>query len=118
MLRSMELLLGLPPMSQYDAAAMPMYAAFGTEAKVAPFTAIAPMVDTRAVNQKTAWGGKASGRMDFSEPDRAPMLALNEIIWKSVRGTDSVMPAPVHRFRPLIELADDEGEPEDRPRRR
>ncbi len=117
MLRSMELLLGLPPMSQYDAAAMPMYAAFGTEAKVTPFMAIPPMVDIKAVNQKTAWGAKASGRMDFSEPDRAPMLALNEIIWKNVRGTDSVMPAPVHRFRPLIELADDD-EPEDRPRRR
>jgi hypothetical protein len=117
MLRSMELLLGLPPMSQYDAAAMPMYAAFGTEAKVTPFTAIPPMVDIKAVNQKTAWGAKASGRMDFSEPDRAPMLALNEIIWKSVRGADSVMPVPVHRFRPLIELADDDDEKEDRPRR-
>jgi hypothetical protein len=94
-----------------------MYAAFGTEAKVTPFTAIPPMVDIKAVNQKTAWGAKASGRMDFSEPDRAPMLALNEIIWKSVRGADSVMPVPVHRFRPLIELADDDDEKEDRPRR-
>ncbi len=118
MLRSMELLLGLPPMSQYDAAAMPMYAAFGTEAKVTPFKAIAPLVDTKAMNQRTAWGAKASGRMDFSEPDRAPMLALNEIIWKNVRGAESVMPAPVHRFRPLIELAGDDDEPEDRPRRR
>lgn len=108
MLRSMELLLGLPPMSQYDAAAIPMYAAFGTEAKAIPFTAIPPMVDTKAINQKTAWGTKASGRMDFSEPDRAPMLALNEIIWKSVHGVGSVMPAPVHRFRPLIEMNDDE----------
>jgi hypothetical protein len=118
MLRSMELLLGLPPMSQYDAAAMPMYAAFGTEAKVTPFTVIPPMVDIKAVNRKTAWGGKASERMDFSEPDRAPMLALNEIIWKSVRGADAVVPAPVHRFRPLIELADDDDEPEDHPPRR
>ena len=108
MLRSMELLLGLPPMSQYDAAAMPMYAAFGTEAKAAPFTAIPPMVDTKALNQKTAWGSKASGRMDFSEPDRAPMLALNEIIWKSVHGVDSAMPAPIHRFRPLIEMNDED----------
>jgi len=108
MLRTMELLLGLPPMSQYDAAAMPMYAAFGTEAKVTPFTALAPRVDLRARNPKNAWGAKASARMDFSEPDRAPMLALNEIIWKSVKGADSVMPAPVHRFRPLIELADDD----------
>ncbi len=40
MVRSMELLLGLPPMSQYDAAAMPMYASFGTEADATPFTVI------------------------------------------------------------------------------
>jgi len=36
--------------------------------------------------------------MDFSEPDRTPMFALNEIIWKNVKGPDSVMPLPVSRF--------------------
>src|ERR1700748_2697327 len=50
--RSMELLLGLPPMSQYDAAAMAMYASFGTTAEATPFTAIAPMVDVNAKNVK------------------------------------------------------------------
>ncbi len=46
---------------------------------------------------------KQSSKMDFSDVDRAPMHALNEIIWKSIKGEDSVMPAPVHRFRPLID---------------
>ena len=36
--------------------------------------------------------------MDFSEYDRTPMFALNEIIWKSVKGADSEMPLPVRRF--------------------
>jgi hypothetical protein len=34
----------------------------------------------------------------FEEVDLAPMFALNEIIWKSVRGADSEMPLPVHRY--------------------
>src|SRR6201999_620855 len=50
MLRSMELLLGLPPMSQYDAAAMPMYASFSTTPLATPFNAIQPQIDTNAKN--------------------------------------------------------------------
>jgi hypothetical protein len=42
-------------------------------------------------------------KMDFSDYDRVPMQALNEIIWKSVRGADSPMPPPVHRYRPIID---------------
>jgi hypothetical protein len=33
---------------------------------------------------------------DFTKEDAAPDLALNEAIWKSVRGADAVMPAPVN----------------------
>jgi hypothetical protein len=36
--------------------------------------------------------------MDFSDYDRAPMFELNEVIWKSIKGVDSEMPLPVHRF--------------------
>src|SRR5262249_56188030 len=45
MVRSIELLLGLPPMSQYDAAAMPMYSSFGTEAQTTPFSSRPAEVD-------------------------------------------------------------------------
>jgi hypothetical protein len=44
--------------------------------------------------------------MNFKEVDRAPMHALNEILWKSIKGKDSAMPTPVHRFRPLIDVAE------------
>jgi YVTN family beta-propeller protein len=106
MLRSMELLLGLPPMSQYDAAAMPMYASFGTAPEVTPFTVIQPQIDVNAKNTKDSYGAAASSRMDFSDVDRAPMHALNEIIWKSIKGADVPMPAPVHRFRPLVDATE------------
>lgn len=58
MLRSMELLLGLPPMSQYDAAAMPMYASFGITAVVTPFNVIQPLVDQNAKTTKDSYGAK------------------------------------------------------------
>jgi hypothetical protein len=99
MLRTMELLLGLPPMTQFDAAATPMYNAFSEKADLAAYTHIPPRVDVTTKNLATAWGAKASMEMDLDEIDRAPMQEFNEIIWKSVRGADSPMPPPVHRFR-------------------
>ncbi len=104
MVRTMELLLGLPPMSQYDAAATPLYATFGTEPDLTPYAALPAQVDVNAKNLATAWGAAASAKMDFGDVDRAPMHQLNEIIWKSVRGIDSSMPPPVHRYRGLIDV--------------
>jgi hypothetical protein len=106
MVRSMELLLGLPPMSQYDAAAMPMYAAFGTTPISTPFDVIKPLIDVNVKNTKDTYGAKQSSTMNFKEVDRAPMYALNEIIWKSIKGSDSAMPPPVHRFRPLVDASE------------
>jgi hypothetical protein len=104
--RSIELLLGLPPMSQYDAAAMPLYAAFGDKPEITPFNVISPQIDVNAKNTETSYGSGASSKMDFSDVDRAPMHALNEILWKSIKGADSPMPSPVHRFRPLVDAGD------------
>ncbi len=98
MLRTIELLLGLPPMTQYDASAPPMYASFTTRADLRAYTAAAPTWDINEKNTALAWGAKASMEMELDEVDQAPMHALNEIIWKSAMGAESVMPAPVHRF--------------------
>jgi len=100
MLRTMELLLGLPPMTQFDAAATPMYASFGTTADPAPYQKKDSEVDLNARNTSRAYGAKRSKEMDFDDVDRAPMYALNEILWKSIKGARSPMPAPVHRYVP------------------
>lgn len=108
MIRTMELLLGLQPMSQYDAAATPMYNALDNVADLTPFDHVEAQVDLNEMNPENAPGAKVSMRMDFSAPDLAPMFALNEVVWKSVRGEDSAMPLPVHRFHaadPLVHLA-------------
>jgi YVTN family beta-propeller protein len=102
MLRSIELLLGLPPMSQYDAAATPMYESFGTEANLTPFNLMQPQIDLNVKNTEKSYGARLSSKMNFKEWDEAPMGQLNEILWKSIKGADSPMPSPVHRFRPLI----------------
>ncbi|MEZ5355575.1 MAG: bifunctional YncE family protein/alkaline phosphatase family protein [Bryobacteraceae bacterium] len=98
MLRTIELLLGLPPMSQFDAAATPMYNALSATPDPTPYTHSKPALDMDEKNTVTAWGARESLEMDFSDVDLAPMFALNEIIWKSVKGADSPMPLPVHRF--------------------
>lgn len=103
MVRTMELLLGLPPMTQFDAAAMPMYASFGTTPDLTPYTLENPRVDVNARNPRGAPGAKVSLSMDFSDYDLTPMFELNEVIWKSVRGADSEMPLPISRFHLRLE---------------
>ncbi len=99
MLRTMELLLGLPPMSQYDAAATPMYVTFGANADATPFNHLPAEVDLNAKNNQRAWGARQSKKMDFDDVDRNNPSLLNEIIWRSVKGADSPMPLPVHRYQ-------------------
>ncbi|MEA3364038.1 MAG: glutaminyl-peptide cyclotransferase [Candidatus Hydrogenedentes bacterium] len=98
LLRTMELILGLQPMSQYDAASNAMFACFTDTPDLTPYNHIEPKIDIQELNTKTAWGAEESMKMDFSDYDRTPMFPLNEIVWKSVKGPDSEMPVPVHRF--------------------
>ena len=106
MLRTMELILGLEPMSQYDAAATPMYNAFQPTADTTPYKALPARVRTDERNTSTAWGAEASMRMNLREADLAPELELNEIIWRSVRGANSPMPPPVRAAFVLPRRAD------------
>ncbi len=95
MLHTIELILGLQPMTQFDAAALPMYNSFQRTPDLRPYTALPAQVDLNEHNGKTAWGGKLSDKMDFTKEDAADDLLLNEIVWRSVRGADHPMPAPV-----------------------
>jgi hypothetical protein len=96
MLRTIELILGLKPMSQFDAAAAPMFAAFQAKPDLTAYTALPARVDINQLNTKVTWGEKVSRTMDFTKEDAADDLLLNEVIWRSVRGENSHAPAPVH----------------------
>ena len=110
MLRTMELILGLPPMSQLDAAATPMYNAFQATPVLVPYKARPSRMDLTEKNAVNAWGAAASARMYLAEADLAPERELNEIVWKSVRGPASVMPPPVRAafVKAVPKGADDE----------
>ena len=95
MLRTMELILGMEPMSQFDATAMPMLASFGAESDTRPYVALPARVDLYARNTEGAWGWELSEGMNFAKEDAADDLLLNEVIWRSVRGPEVAMPAPV-----------------------
>jgi hypothetical protein len=94
-LRTMELILGVPPMSQYDAAATPAYNAFQATPDLTPFTQLEARVSIDEKNDQRAWGAEASMRMNLAEADMAPERELNEILWRSVKGAHAPMPPMV-----------------------
>ena len=106
-LHSMEQLLGIPPMNQYDAVATPIGDFDTTASNGVPYAATLPSAailgelapnDTKSALLPLE---KLTAKMDFVHPDSAPAGLLNEIIWKSVKGVDSKMPAPRHVRLPL-----------------
>jgi YVTN family beta-propeller protein len=108
MLRTMELILGLDPMSQFDAAARPMWASFTGRPDLTPYRALPARIDLKAANPATAWGADVSEKLDLSREDAADDLIFNEIIWKAVKGPDSPMPPPVRAAFVVPEVEDEE----------
>jgi len=113
LLRTMELILGLEPMTQFDAAALPLYDSFTATADTAPFKHLPAQVDLNEVNKPGAYGAKLSANFDFSREDAADDLLLNEVVWRSVRGANSPMPAPVRAGFVFVKTEDEDDEDHD-----
>jgi DNA-binding beta-propeller fold protein YncE len=98
-IRTMEMLLGLPPMNNNDAFASAITSLFTGPGDQIPFT-----VDTAnrengliyKTNAATAVGAKESLKMDFTHEDRADARKLNVILWRDAKG-DAPIPAQVMR---------------------
>src|SRR5262249_28659781 len=97
MLRTMELILGLSPLSQYDAAAKPMFASFTDRPDLKTYEHEPARIDLGAKNGSLAYGAERSNRMDFSEYDKIDDFELNEILWRAVKGADAPLPPAVRR---------------------
>jgi hypothetical protein len=82
-------------MSQFDAAATPMYASFQSRADLTAYVHEVPDADLKEKNKSTAWGAKLSETFDLTKEDAVDDLIFNEVIWRAVKGADSPMPAPV-----------------------
>ena len=97
MIRTMELILGLPPLTQYDAGATPMFNSFSTVPTPTSYQTLTPKVDLIAKNTLTSPGAKESARMNFRDYDLAPEDQLNRVLWRAARGDATPYPTPIHR---------------------
>jgi hypothetical protein len=94
----MELILGLPPMSQYDAAATPMYESFAMSADFKAYAALPARISLKEKNGEQAYGARESLALDFSDYDRLTVEdedTLNRTLWHSIKGENVPYPGPV-----------------------
>jgi hypothetical protein len=91
-LRTMELITGLRPMTHFDAAAPPMFGSFSRTPNARPYTVIEPKVPLTDRNPEHGVGAAASARMDFSDADRADDDDLNNVLWRAIRHSDPPPP--------------------------
>jgi DNA-binding beta-propeller fold protein YncE len=110
MLATMEYLLGLAPLSQFDAAAPPMRRGFQAAADLSPYAAVPAQVDLDQRNPAGTRAAAISARMDFAREDANDEQLFNRVLWAAERGERSPMPAPVHAafVRPLPGGGDDD----------
>jgi len=93
-LRTMELILGLNPMTHYDAGATPMFSSFTRDAVVTPWQAEKPRTSLDERNPTTAGAqAAADAAMDFREADENDDDLLNAVLWRAIRKTEP--PPPV-----------------------
>lgn len=93
MLRTMELILGLPPMTQYDAAATPMWRSFTSNTNFTSFKSVPSNIDLNEKNIAKTKIAELSSKLDFSDVDLINDKLFNEILWKGIKGEKSVVPA-------------------------
>jgi YVTN family beta-propeller protein len=86
MIRTIELILGMKPMNQFDASAIPMLNTFTNHPNFTPYTVEQPTYPLDAKNGQKAPMAQDSQKMDFSKPDSADHDKLNRAIWKATKG--------------------------------
>jgi DNA-binding beta-propeller fold protein YncE len=99
-LRTIELMLGLPPMNQMDATATPMFDCFTSTPDFTPYDSVANNVPLDKMNPATRKvsdpllrkDALVSARLPLELPDQCPEGVLNQILWRSVKGTQVPYP--------------------------
>jgi YVTN family beta-propeller protein len=93
-LRTIELILGVAPMSQFDAGATPLWRCFTPTPNYKTYNAIPSNINLNDKN--VVWNelSQRSAKFDLSKEDRVPDNEFSEVIWKGVKGLHAQMPAP------------------------
>jgi DNA-binding beta-propeller fold protein YncE len=92
-LRTIEGILGLHPMTQFDASAVTMFGSFALQTDITPYAAESPRISLTTRNPANGKGAEDSAKLDFSDADEADDNALNTILWQALKGTEA--PPPV-----------------------
>ena len=101
LLRTIEQILGLPPMNQFDATATPMFDCFTEKPDFTPFASVPNTIPLDTMNPPKEKIADAllrrhavlSGRLDFKRVDACPEDTLNRILWHAVKGSAAPYPA-------------------------
>lgn len=103
MVRTIELILGLPPMSQFDAAATPMWRSFSNTADLTPFKARPNNIDLGGKNLAVNEWQMRSEKFDLTREDAVPDLEFNIVLWHGIKGD---VPFPAPRRAAFVKLSD------------
>jgi len=119
MLKTMELIPGLKPMSIFDLIANDMRNSFQGKPELTPYTALKPEYSLPAVNPplhvltgQKRLDAEASLRMNFKIPEAVPTEKLNRILWRDARGTKTPYPKVSQALFTLPSYETDDGKEE------
>jgi hypothetical protein len=90
----MELILGMPPMTQYDAAAESMWRCFSSTPNSNSFTSLPAQIDITKKNVAINEWQRRSEKFDFSKEDAIPDMEFNLVLWHGIKGDNVPLPAP------------------------
>lgn len=108
-LRTIELILGIPPMTQYDAAATPMWRMFTNQPDLTPFYHLPANVNLNDKNPSRTALANISEKFDWDKEDAVPDLVFNEILWQGIKGR----PAPSPKRAAFLKVNQSKEEEED-----
>lgn len=113
-LRTIELILGLPPLGQFDAAAMPLHTLFAEQPTVTVYDPVTPAQPLDQMNVAGAFGQAESMAMNWDEVDVQPWPELNRILWHNEKGPDVPYPEIRHtRYALAVSSGEDEDDDDD-----
>lgn len=107
-LKTIELILGLTPMTQFDLSATPILFPITDEPDFTPYNVVQPIQNIHEMNKPNAYGAVRSAEMNLAVEDAIPDIEFNEIIWKAVKGEHSEMPPPVRSAFVIVQSDEDD----------
>jgi hypothetical protein len=91
-LKTIELILGLKPMTQFDLSANPILNPIVNIPDIKPYDVIKPFINLDEKNRAGLFGGERSEEMNLAVEDAVPEREFNEILWKAIKGNGSELP--------------------------